>query len=112
MEISFEDKSLRDICVNPVRMDKQFGARLAAKLRRCLADIDAAAGASELFSLPGNTRELSGSRSGEIVIDLVDGYELHMVPALETERAPIASGSVDWANIRRIKILGLVNGNV
>lgn len=92
-------------------MNKQFGARLAAKLRRCLADIDAAARASELFSLPGSTRELNGGRSGEIVMDLVDGYKLHMVPALDTQRASIASGGVDWENIRRIKILGLVNEN-
>lgn len=97
--------------MNPARLKAQLGSHLAEKLISRLADFQAAAAMSDLLALPGSPRELAGTRSGQMSIDLVDGNQLVFIPPLEHQAAAAASSSVNWSNVRRIKILGLERGN-
>ena len=48
MEIAFRTKALRGVCLNGDAMNERFGPERAALLRRCLADLRAAAALGEV----------------------------------------------------------------
>ncbi len=110
MELAFTDKNFRDLCLNEFLAIQVLGAPLAGKLKRRLADLAAATFVSDLFALPGRPRELMNNRSGDMVIDLINGQQLVFQNG-HIKVGFLQSGSVDWTRVRRVKILGLENGH-
>ena len=110
MELTFANRELRDLCLNDHLARKSFSDDVAEKLKARLADFAAVSFVSDLFVLPGNVRELTGARRGQMVVNLSDGEQLIFQSGHIKERA-LASGEVDWSRIRRVKILGVENGH-
>ncbi|WP_347988069.1 hypothetical protein [Methylomonas sp. AM2-LC] len=50
------------------------------------------------------------NRSGDMVIDLINGQQLVFQNG-HIKVGFLQSGSVDWTRVRRVKILGLENGH-
>lgn len=110
MELAFDKREFRDVCATSVLAQRQFGARLAHSLQARLADLSAIAVVSEVFNLPGRSRELKEPRQGTIVMNLTNDHWLafisgHIKPRLLPTKA------VDWSKVRRIRILGIENGH-
>lgn len=110
MELAFSEKHFRDLCLNESFARQALGVPVAEKLKNRLADLAAASVASDLFMLPGKFRELLNDRRGHLVVDLIDGQQLVFQGGHVKERL-LQSGEVDWARVRRVKILGLENGH-
>lgn len=106
MELAFAEKNFRDLCYNELLAKQAYGSMLAGKLKRTLADLGAATVVTDLFLLPGNTRELTGGLRGQMVINLVDEHQL-VFQAGHVNPPVLQSGEVDWSRVRRIKLLGL-----
>lgn len=104
--IAFDSQELRELCEQAERADEMLGKRVASRLRRRLADIEAA---SELPSMVvGNPRVVTHSAVERMVVDLVDGFELVFV-ANHPKNPRNSAGRVDWAKVSRIRIVGLSN---
>lgn len=103
LEISFADKSLRQLCENEAIAKRKLGIRVAEKLKRRLADLRAASCVKDLVA--GRPREVEGI----MVVDLCDDYRIilcanhNSIPLLDT-------GVIDWSMVNRVKILK-IEGN-
>lgn len=101
LELAFATKSLRHLCEREAKARRDFGVRLAEKLKRRLADLRAASCVNELAA--GRPRK-RGSRNRQIALNLYKDSKIifsanhNSIPVLE-------SGSVDWSKVTRIKIL-------
>ncbi|WP_171014132.1 hypothetical protein [Chitinivorax sp. B] len=73
-----------------------------------LSDLAAVATAAEVFALPGQARELTGELLGCIAIKLIDSHRLVFRSGHVKPRVDVA-GAVDWARVKRVKIIGLDN---
>lgn len=102
LEFAFFTKSLRQICESEAIAKGALGERAAAKLKRRLADMRAAASVKELVA--GRPREVEGGRRPCFAVDLCDGS--HIVFCANHHTTPLlASGGVDWSKVSRVKIL-------
>lgn len=107
MELAFESKELRDICENEAEAKRKLGERIAEMLKRRLADLDAATSPKDL--LAGQPR--LGQDGQTMVVDLCEGHR--MVFAANHPGNPATSdGDLDWAKVRRIRILRIEGGRV
>ena len=108
MELSFESRDLRAVCEFESEAQKELGARVAAVLKRRLADMRAATSIKDLVA--GRPRELEGADGEFMVIDLSDGFWL-VFAANHPRNSRTTSGELDWAKISRIKILKIETKN-
>lgn len=108
MELAFIDQEFRDLCVNESIAKQVLGLPLASSLKKRLADLSAASMVADIFGLPGRPRELTGYNQEKIAVNLIDNHLLLFTSGhLNTPYLP--TGTVDWSNVRRIKILGIDN---
>ena len=103
LELAFADRNLRALCLNKSIAKQELGDIVAEKLIQRLADLAAATVVTDLFQLPGNPREIT-EQPNHIMIDLIEGWYLIFKSGHITERK-LSTGKVDWARVRRIKIL-------
>lgn len=106
MELSFSDKSLRDLCYSDFLAQDTYGPEVAQKLKNRVADFAAAQTVSDLFLLPGRPQELMGDRQGQMSLELAGGFRLFFRSGHLDERTD-QSGKIDWTRVRRIKLIGL-----
>ncbi|AUX47583.1 uncharacterized protein SOCE26_091050 [Sorangium cellulosum] len=100
MELSFANRSLREICEKQTVAVSQLGSAVAGKLRRRLADLRAAANVKELVA--GRPRQIGNGR--HMSISLGDDYLL--VFCVNHQKVPMLDVSnVDWAKVDRVQIL-------
>ena len=98
MELAFETKPLRETCESEATAKRELGSKVAKELKRLLADLRAASSIEEMpVDKPRKT-------SGTCVFDLTENCRLIVAPN-HTNNPLLASGSVDWAKVARIKIL-------
>lgn len=109
MELSYDSRELRDLCLSDYLAIKKFGDEIAEKMFARLADFTILEVAEEIFSLPGNPRVLNGERKEQIAIDLSGDCGIVLKSGHGKKRL-LESGDVDWFQIRRIKILAVENG--
>lgn len=98
MHIGFANKDIRKLCETSKVADRRLGKPCADKLRRRLADLEAAATVRELIA--GRPHQLS---DGSMALDLHGGFRL----VFEADADPIpqsTSGGTDWAAVNRIII--------
>jgi hypothetical protein len=107
LELAFSTKALRAVCENEERAVRRLGVDCANALKRRLADLRAAANASDLIA--GNLRRAPGSKE-ELMLDLADGYAV--ILAVNHATVPrVDSGVIDWSNVSRIRLLRIEKHN-
>jgi plasmid maintenance system killer protein len=107
LELAFESKELRDICENEADARRKLGESIAEALKRRLADLDAATSPKDL--LAGRLRR--GLEGQTMVIDLCEGHRI-VFAANHPDNPATADGDLDWANVRRIRILRIEGDHV
>jgi hypothetical protein len=100
LEFAFESKALRDICESESEAKRHLGDLLAEMLKHRLADLDAAPSAKDLIA----GRPRLGDDAETMVVDLGEGSRL-VFTANHPSSPTTATGELDWANVRRIRIL-------
>ena len=107
MELAFETKELRDICESEVEAKGKLGEAIAEALKHRLADMDAATSPKDL--LAGRPRL---SQDGQtMMIDLCESHRI-VFAANHLDNPAAADGDLDWAKVRRIKILRIESDHV
>ncbi len=103
MEISFENKKLRQLCENQNRAKTQLGTSLALRLKTFLADLDIFNNVNELISgriyktrFENNTFVIELSGELEIVFSVN-----HLNPLLSVDN------TINWSKVTRIKIINI-----
>ena len=87
-------------------MVKAWGPERAKRLRRRLADLDAAESLTDMIGLPGRTHELREDRTGQLSIDLDGPYRL--IFEVADEPGPRrADGGFGGRGVRSIRVGGV-----
>ncbi len=103
MEIGFRTKKLRKACSTDKAMRAKWGGQMAKKLRRRLADLEAAATLEEMRNLPGRCHELIGDLAGHLAVDLKHPNRLIFCPGHD----PVPKkddGGLDWNQVTNILV--------
>lgn len=85
---------------------RKHGSLRAKRIGQRLDDLRAANVLEEMRSIPGRCHELTGTRSGQLSLDLDHPYRLIFEPA----NHPVPrkdDGGLDWTRITTVKILGV-----
>jgi plasmid maintenance system killer protein len=99
---------LRDLMNDTRKLQREFGAENARRVRRRLDDLHAAAALEDLRNTPGRLHELTHNRKGQLAFDLFQGKRLVFEPAHDPP--PLKpDGGLDWSRITQIRILESVN---
>lgn len=101
MEISYQNKKLRELCERRVVTEKKLGPNSARKLMLRLQALEAATRVTDLTG--GNPHPLVGDREGEFSLDLANGRRLTFVPT-QVPHPTKADGSIDWKQITAVTI--------
>ena len=101
MEIAFRTKTLRGVCLNGDAMDERYGPERAALLRRCLADLRAAA---TLGEVPLLATEVGGNSCGsDVLLRLGKGISISVSAGHKTPPR-LTDGAIDWPRVERVLI--------
>lgn len=101
MEIAFRTRTLRGVCLNGDAMDERFGPERATLLRRCLADLRAAATLGEVPLLA--TKAGDDSFGSEVSLGIGKGVSISVSAGHKTPpRLP--GGAIDWPRVERVLI--------
>jgi proteic killer suppression protein len=85
MIVTFRTKKLAKACNSEAEMLRHFGQQRAAKLGMRLLELKAAANLNDISRLPpARCHELTGSRKGQLSLDLGHPYRLIIIPAKPT----------------------------
>jgi hypothetical protein len=98
LEISFADKSLRQLCENGAIAKRKLGNVAAEKLKHRLADLRAVSSVKDLVA--GKPREVEGT----IIVDLCNDHRI-ILCANHNSNPLLHTGSIDWSKVNRVKIL-------
>jgi len=108
MDISFADPRMRDTVNDKNRLQREFGADNAKRIRRRLDDLRAATCLQDLINGPGQLHALGGERKGQYAMRLVGGWRLVFEPA--DDPLPLRQdGGVDLHRVLQIRILEIVD---
>lgn len=107
MELAFSTKALRAVCESEERALRELGVDLASILKRRLADLRAAANATDLVA--GNPKPAPDSKE-ELMLDLADGFTVFLT-ANHAAIPRLRSGHIDWSNVSRVKLLRIEKHN-
>jgi hypothetical protein len=108
VEIAFAKKSLRQLCESERTARRSLGARVSEKLKARLADFQAANFVTDIIA--GRPREFVGDRTGQVAVDLVDGFQL-VFCSNHSDIPLINRTQVDWSRVSRIKIMDIESDN-
>lgn len=104
MDIEFAGKKLKKACISEQAMKARWGPKMAKKLKRRLADLEAATTLEEVRKLPGRCHELSEDRKGQLAMDLVHPVRLLFRPNHDPVPAK-PDGGLDWQQVTSIEVL-------
>ena len=104
LEISFNTEGLKDVCIDGALADQTLGPAAAEALRNRLADIRAADNVYDLLA----GQPAAGMHDGAecFRVNLVADACLIFVPSHNKSRVD-AQGAVDWARVRRVRIVAV-----
>ena len=107
MEIVFRSPKLQKTCSIERESKRQWGDQNAKKIRRRLADLQAADTLADVSTLPpAKCHPLHGDRAGKFAVDVQQPYRLIFEPA----NAPVPrkkDGGIDLTKVTRVRILGV-----
>lgn len=102
LEISFSEKTLRNLCENSAKAEAALGIESAIRLQRRLADLRAVTSVKDLNSVC--FYHIKGERGNELNFDLGGGFSMTVTPN-HIKIPLLRSGRVDWKSVRRIKVV-------
>lgn len=109
MEISFDNEKTRMLLENEKALKRNFGAQVAKAIMKMMALLRAVDNLFEIRQWKSiGLHELERDRAGQFAVSIKEGKRLLFVP----DHDPVASrddGRVDWTEIRRITIVGIVD---
>lgn len=111
MDIRFADRKFEKECNDERLLQRRQGERGARLLKTRLAVLAVATNLAEIgppYRGPMRCHELTGNRGGELSIDLDHPRRLLFKPDHDPEPAR-AEGGLDWAQVTKIVILGIVD---
>ena len=77
MIIEYSTKKWRKICTEPTVANKEYGPKMAAKISQRIDELSAASSVEEMLQYHiGNYHGLTGDRSGQYAVNLVQPYRL------------------------------------
>lgn len=102
MDILYADGKVKALCTEERKAQRKLGEDEFRKLRRRLADLEAA---QSLDDLPaGRPHPLKGKRKGQFALDLNGGKRLVFTAA--DDPPPVdGGGNLDWRKVRSIRII-------
>ncbi|GGC16228.1 killer suppression protein HigA [Dyadobacter sediminis] len=105
MEISFENKLLRDICEDSEIAEYQFNQWKAHVLTSRLADLRAAGNVNDL--LVGHPTLISSQNGQEkYKVEIVKDLALYFV-SNHLKQPSGSNGKIDWSRVTQIKIVNI-----
>lgn len=111
MDIRFADRKLEKECNDGRLLQRRHGERRAKLLKNRLAVLGAAICLADIgppYRGPMRCHELTGDRAGQLSIDLDQPYRL----IFKHDHVPVPAreeGGMDWKQVTRIVILGIVD---
>src|SRR5690606_35259802 len=97
----FETKLLRSLCESQACADRRRGIKVAAMLRRRLADLLAADTVEDIAA--GQPQVVHGAQPPQIALSL--GHQALLILTPNHNTTPrLDSGDVDWSRVNRVKI--------
>ena len=104
--ISFDSEDLRILFEDDSAAHSLYYPELATRLMKRISDLRSM---PSLMDFPKSFRQLIGQGNEQkFAILLTDGYKILL--SSNGQKTPILEdGSPDWAQVRRIKILGILN---
>jgi toxin HigB-1 len=102
VEISFQDKTCRDLCEQESLAQRELGVKMAKKLRNRLADLMVAKSVTELSA--GRPHPLTGDQVGRFALDLVHPQRL----VFEPDHDPVPytkDGGINWNQVTQVRII-------
>jgi proteic killer suppression protein len=102
VKLSFANATLQTLCEQEKRARRDLGFDAASKLKRRLADLEAAPNVAELVA--GRPHPLTGDRSGQYAVDLAGALRLVFV-ADHDEVPRHDDGGINWPKVTNIKIV-------
>ena len=106
--IAFDSLWLREVCENREKADAELGSTVARALRNRLADLDAANSAADLVA--GSPRVIKDGELEYMAVNLQEGLRIEFT-ANHVRNPADDPDHIDWANVSRIKIVGIRHGN-
>ncbi len=109
MVIYFHTSKLQKLCSTEREAVKKFGPKSARKLMQRLQELDAAECLADIARVPPpRCHELTGSRKGQLSVDLQHPYRLLFIPA--NDPIPQATdGGLDWGKVTEIEMIEIVD---
>lgn len=102
MEIHYLDEKLETLCTDDRKAQRELGKDGFKKLRRRLADLEAARSLGDLPA--GRPHPLQGDRKGQFALDLNGGNRLVLEPA--DDPPPVdGDGNLEWKKVRSVRIV-------
>ena len=109
MRIFFKTKRLQKICSQQGEAIKLLGPKRAGKLMQRMMELQAARTLADISHLPpARCHALTGTRSGQLSVDLEHPYRLQFIPAHDPVPTR-ADGGLDWRLVTEIEILEIVD---
>ena len=109
VDIAFRSAKLRDLCSKEKEMTRRLGTETAARLKRRLAELQAADALEDLRSVPSaRCHELAGGRKGQLALDLGLGRRL-VVESEENPPPRKPNGGLDWEAVTSIVVVEVVD---
>jgi len=109
MEISFAKSKLQSLCNNDRKLQGEYGPACAKKIKRRLAELEAAECLEDLRQLPrARCHELAADRKGQLAVDVEHPKRL----IFEPDHQPVPAkpdGGLDWSKVTRIRVLEIVD---
>ena len=104
MEIRYKSKKLKKQLTDHKELHKTFGL-MARKVNQRLKELSDSDNLSIMGTIPAaRCHELSGSRKGELAVNVSDNYRMIFIPA--NNPVPVKEdGGLNWEEITKIQII-------
>lgn len=108
MKITFDDKKLAKLALDPNKCQKELGQVRAKLFNKRLGDLYNALTLEDVRNLPGRYHELIGTRKGQWACDLDHPFRL----IFEPHENPIPTdddGKYIWLKIKGIEVIEIID---
>ena len=106
MDILFQSEKDRKLFEDDKALRRAFGPKCAKKIRHRLDDLRDAPDLVVMSKLPGRLHPLTGDRAGQLSLDVE--HPLRLLFICVDEPVPVKDdGSLDWAKVGRVRIVGV-----
>jgi proteic killer suppression protein len=107
LEVTFDDRSLGEMCESDRELRKMYGLVRAKKIQMRITALRAAETLEDMRFLPGHCHELKGDLAGQLALDLDQPYRLLFRPKERPD--PGHGGGLDWRLVIAVVVTTIVD---